>query len=76
MSEQQFLVTVQRMCVADEGSVVVGWSGVITEKDLSKVELKLATEMTASSLEGAPVTNLRPMTEDEIREWRHSEDEE
>lgn len=72
---QQFLVTVQRMCVdEDDNSIVVGWSAVIDEENLLKIDLTLAAAATKESLKGAPLQGLRSMTLEEVNDWRRADD--
>jgi hypothetical protein len=69
--KQHFLVTVQQMTKCDEADMVSGWSAVIAEKDMENFgALKDVPLLTAKAIEGAPATNLRPMTLAEIAVWR------
>jgi hypothetical protein len=70
LPEQQFLITVQRMCTSDEADLVSGWSAVVSEANLPNITLVDAAKLTAISLRNAPVKNIRPMTEAEIADWR------
>jgi hypothetical protein len=72
-AEQEFLITVRRMCKCDEVDLVPSWSGVVAEKDLPNITLADAAKLTALVLEGFPGTNVRPMTEAEIAEWRREQ---
>jgi len=67
---QQFLITVQAMCTSDEADLVSGWSGIVAEESLGNISLSTAAEATMLALRGAPATNIRPMTEEEIAVWR------
>jgi hypothetical protein len=70
---QHYLITVQRMCTSDEADLVAGWSAVVAEENLSAITLTDAAKLTAMPLDKAPMTNIRPMTEAEIKEWRDAE---
>ncbi len=72
---QYFLIRVQRMCTSDECDLVSGWSAIVAEENLGNPILSLAAEATALSIKDCPVAGIRPMTEAEIAEWRHAEDE-
>jgi hypothetical protein len=73
-TEQNFLITVQRMCTSDECDLVSSWSAVVAEKDIGNFgALEDVIKLTGISLEGAPVTNIRPMTEAEIKAWRDAD---
>lgn len=69
--EQHFLVTVQQMTTCDEADMVSGWSAVVSESDLKNFgALAEVPVLTRGAIEGAPGTNLRPMTLKEIKAWR------
>jgi len=67
--EQFYIITVQRMCTSDEGDLASGWSAVIAEKDIvaNFGGLGEAIKLTGINLADGPFTNLRPMTEAEIK---------
>jgi len=72
--EQQFLITVQRMCIdAYENQIVASWSAVVDESNLDHVQLSIAAKLTAETLSGAPSKGLRSMTLDEVNAWRAAE---
>jgi len=73
MSKQLYLITVQRMTTCDEADMVASWSAVVAEEDLSNITLTSAAKLTELTLRNAPGTNMRPMTEAEIAEWRDAE---
>lgn len=78
MSEvpQHFLITVQRMCTADEADLVVGWSAVVEQKNLANITLVDVAEITRLVLRDTnALTNARPMTEAEIAAWREEDRE-
>jgi hypothetical protein len=74
---QHFLITVQRMCISDEAALVSGWSAVVAEENLLNFGEGIgnAARLTEIALKDCPVTNLRPMTEAEITEWRNAQKE-
>jgi hypothetical protein len=76
-TEQFFIVTLQRMITCDEGEMSSGWSAVVAEKDLANFgNLKDAAILTKMELtEDSPFTNLRPMTEVEVKAWRENGNE-
>jgi hypothetical protein len=63
------------MCTSDEADLVATLSYVVAEEDLVKPNtiLALSTEALELQMRGAPVTGIRPMTEDEIREYREAD---
>jgi hypothetical protein len=74
MAEQKYLITVALMCTSDEAEFVALASAVLVESDVSSPDLisdiaKLVTA-TREALDGAPLTNVRPMTDTEIEDWR------
>jgi hypothetical protein len=70
---QQFLLTVQRMCTSPEADLVSGWSAVVAEEDLPKIELALAAEATRLAMQDCPIDDIRAMTLVEIDAWRKDE---
>lgn len=70
---QQFLLTVQRMCTSPEADLVSGWSAVVAEEDLPKIELALAAEATRLAMCDCPIDGIRAMTMKEIEAWRKDE---
>lgn len=76
MPDKQFyLISVAKMCTSDDADLVAKWSAVIAEDDLSKLTLPTAAEAAGLALKGCPIDGIRPMTEDEIREWRENADQ-
>lgn len=71
---QKYILEVRKMMVCDEADVACAWSAVVDEADLGKIDLTLPPKLIAIQMEGMPATNLRPMTEDEIRDWRDKSD--
>lgn len=71
---QFYLVKVQRMCTSDECDLVTEWSAVFAEDDLPNLKLASVAELTALTLKDCPVEGIRPMTEDEIREWQENDE--
>lgn len=73
---QYYLIIVQRMSTSDEADCISGWSGIVAKENLKNfgaiVESATLCDM---ALEGAPLTNIRPMTEEEIREYREAQDD-
>lgn len=67
---QLYEVVVRNMSVCDEADVVVSWSAVIAEEDLAKLTLTTVAELLALQIKDAPLTNVRPMTETEVADWR------
>ena len=76
-AEQFFIVKIQRMVTCDEAEMSSGWSAIVAEKDLVKFgALADAAIITKLELtEDSPFTNLRPMTEAEIKVWREGNDQ-
>jgi len=71
--EQLFLLRLQRMCTSDDADLVAGWSAIVSEKDLDNIKLSDAATLTAISLKDCPLENVRPMTKEEVDEWRETD---
>lgn len=71
--EQLYLITVQRMCTSDDADLVSGWSAILPTSRLGDLDLIVAAEATGISLKECPIEGIRPMTDEEINEWRRSE---
>lgn len=70
---QFYLVNVQKMCTSPDADLVAGWSAIIAEDDLPKLTLANAAKAASISLIDCPIPDIRPMTEDEINEWREAQ---
>jgi hypothetical protein len=75
VSEQKFLIRISAMCVADECDILPS-AEIIVDSDFSTTTAviieslhKLANGL-SEAIKDAPLTNVRPMTLDEIETWR------
>lgn len=71
---QFFLVRVSKLMTSDEADIVPSWSAHISDSNITQLKLSDVVALLDAQTEGVPVTDIRPMTEDEIREWRDSPD--
>jgi hypothetical protein len=75
MSEQLYLVQLTKMMTSDEADAALSWSAVVAENDLGKIALSDAASLLTMKLDDCSLfTGLRPMTQDEVREWREEND--
>lgn len=65
-----YLVRVQKMMTSDEADTVPGWSAYVAEDKLADLKMSDVATLLTSTIKDAPATNIRPMTEDEIKAWR------
>lgn len=73
--EPFYVITVQRMMKCDGASCVASWSGITSEEKFRKTFASAddAIRVCVEALEGVPLDNVRPMTRDEITEYRDTE---
>jgi hypothetical protein len=69
---QKFIVSVQAMCTSDDADLVTKWSAIVDEADLHKIDLTLAAKLALKPFDNSDLDR-RPMTDDEIREYREFE---
>jgi hypothetical protein len=69
---QKFVVSVQAMCTCDEADLVSKWSAVVDAADMAKIDLTLAAQLALKPFDGTTFDR-RPMTDEEIREYRDAE---
>lgn len=72
---QLYVLEVRKMMVCDEADVACSWSAVVAEEDLPKIDLTLPGKLIDIQIKDAPLTNLRPMTEQEVAEWRKTDED-
>jgi len=74
MTEQHYLITVERLCTSREADCVSKWSAVVAESDLNKITLSDAAKLTEIKMtKDGPLTKLRPMTLEEIEAYREEQ---
>lgn len=73
MTQQFYLVTVAKLMTADECDIVPSWSAYIAEDKINDLTLNDVAQLLTVQLKDAPTTNLRPMTEPEIKAWREEQ---
>lgn len=77
MSEQLYLIKISAMMTSEECDVVPS-AQFVTKGDFDPQilsNLKDLAKSFASGMKGIPLTGVRPMTREEIREWQKEQDE-
>lgn len=69
-----YLISVAKMLTSDECDIVPRWSAIMAEDNISNLSLADVAKLVSMQVKGAPVGNVRPMTEGEIEMWREAND--
>lgn len=76
MATEFYLINVRKMMTSDDCDLVPGWTAHISSDNLPNLMLADVAQLLTMEIKDAPVSGLRPMTEDEVKEWRKEQDDE